>query len=53
MWGAHEGMGWWMLFSSVFWLVLMGLPVYIVSRASGGGMSTQAGRPDNTPKEPR
>ena len=37
MWGAHVVMGWWMLFGSVYWLVLVliGVPVYVVGRASG------------------
>ena len=28
MWGAHEGMGWWMLFGSVFWVLFLGTLVY-------------------------
>ncbi len=47
MWGAHEGMGWWMLFGgiwmAVFWVVLIGSLVWLISRAfNGAGVN----RPD-------
>jgi putative membrane protein len=28
MWGANEGMGWWMLFGGVFWILFLGTLVY-------------------------
>lgn len=33
MWGASEGMGWWMLFGSVFWIAVIGLLIYAFARA--------------------
>lgn len=29
MWVAHEGMGWWMLFGGVFWLLFIGSLAYL------------------------
>lgn len=29
MWGAHEGMGWWMLFGGVFWVLFIVSLVYL------------------------
>ena len=31
MWGANEGMGWWMVFGGVFWIVVLGLIAYAVA----------------------
>lgn len=31
MWGAHEGMGWWMLFSGMLWLLFIIAIVYVVA----------------------
>ncbi len=28
MWAAHEGMGWWMVFGGVFWVLFIGALVY-------------------------
>lgn len=28
MWGAHDGMGWWMLFGSVAWVLFVLIVVY-------------------------
>ena len=28
MWGANEGMGWWMVFGGVFWIVVLGVMAY-------------------------
>ena len=35
MWGASEGMGWWMLFGSIFWVAIIALVVFVVVRAFG------------------
>ena len=31
MWGAHEGMGWWMAFGGIFWVLFLGAIVYLVA----------------------
>ena len=36
MWGAHEGMGWWMMFGAVFWIVVFGALIYAISVFSRG-----------------
>ncbi len=40
MWGAHEGMGWWMLFGGLwmvlFWGIILGGVIWAVSRLAGG-----------------
>lgn len=28
MWAAHDGMGWWMLFGGMAWLLIIGLVVF-------------------------
>ena len=33
MWEAHEGMGWWMLFGGVFWILFITAMVYLFSGA--------------------
>ncbi len=35
MWGAHEGMGWWMVFGSVFWVLFLGAMIYFIATLSG------------------
>ncbi len=41
MWGAHEGMGWWMLFGGIwmllFWGAIIWLIVWGIGQVSGGG----------------
>ena len=41
MWGAHEGMGWWMIFAGVLWLIFWASVIYLLasalSRALGRG----------------
>ena len=32
MWGAYEGMGWWMVFGTISWLVFLGALVFVFSR---------------------
>lgn len=32
MWGANEGMGWWMVFGTISWLIFLGVIVYIFTR---------------------
>ncbi len=40
MWGAHEGMGWWMLFGGLwmvlFWGIILGGVIWAVTRLAGG-----------------
>lgn len=55
MWGASEGMGWWMVFGSVVWVVLVGIMVFLFARTFGGPARSHeppppASRPD-TPLE--
>ena len=50
MWAANEGMGWWMLFGGVFWLLLIGALVYLFSNVVDRGTGTTAGRSE-TPLE--
>lgn len=47
MWGAHEGMGWWMLFGGVFWLALIGVVAYLVTSAFARGPRTLEGQPES------
>ena len=46
MWEGHDGMGWWMLFGSIWFVVLWGLIIWavitLVSKL-GGGQSSQPG----------
>ena len=35
MWGASEGMGWWTLFGSVFWIAVIALLMYAFAQAFG------------------
>ena len=50
MWAANEGMGWWMLFGGVFWLLLIGALVYLFSNVVDRETETPAGRSE-TPLE--
>ena len=35
MWDAHDGMGWWMLFGTIFWVVVVGTFLYVAATLSG------------------
>ena len=50
MWAANEGMGWWMLFGGVFWLLFIGALVYLFSNVVDRATGTPAGQPE-TPDE--
>ncbi|MFN0145625.1 MAG: SHOCT domain-containing protein [Dehalococcoidia bacterium] len=50
MWAAHDGMGWWMLFGSVFWVVFIGALVYLFASTFGRGTETSERRSE-TPQE--
>jgi len=50
MWAAHEGMGWWMLFGGVFWLLFIGALVYLFWSAFDRGAGNPPGRSE-TPLE--
>ena len=45
MWGAHEGMGWWMVFGMVwmvvFWVLIIWLIVWGIGQVSGGGRRSE------------
>ena len=47
MWGANEGMGWWMLFGGVFWLLFIGALVYLLSSAFDRGTGGPHARSEN------
>jgi len=51
MWDTYDGMGWWMVFGMiwmvVFWGAIIGLIIWGVARATGGG----GRRDDETPIE--
>ncbi len=50
MWDGHDGMGWWMLFGSVWFVILWGLIIWavvtVVSKF-GGGQSSEGIREDS------
>ena len=50
MWGANEGMGWWMVFGGIwmviFWGAIIWLVIWGVGQVSGGGR-----RSEDTPLE--
>ena len=50
MWAAHEGMGWWMLFGGVFWILFIGALVYVFSSDVDRGTGNSQPRPE-TPLE--
>ncbi|MCK6564461.1 MAG: SHOCT domain-containing protein [Dehalococcoidia bacterium] len=50
MWGAHEGMGWWMLFGGVFWVLFIVTLVYLFTSAFDRSSGTTETRSD-TPLE--
>jgi putative membrane protein len=42
MWDGHDGMGWWMLWASFFWLVIILAAALLFARvASGQGTSSR------------
>lgn len=46
-WDAGEGMGWWMLFGGLLWIVFWGTVIYlIVAFVRGAGRGTQAAQDD-------
>lgn len=50
MWEAHEGMGWWMLFGSVLWVLLIVSLGYLFASLFGRGPGTPEPRSE-TPLE--
>ena len=50
MWDGHDGMGWWMLFGSVWFVLFWGLIIWavasLVSRL-GGGQASQGSREES------
>ena len=50
MWDGHDGMGWWMLFGSIWFVVFWGLIIWaVVTMVSklGGDQSRQAPREES------
>jgi putative membrane protein len=47
MWDGHDGMGWWMLWGSILWVVFIVAIVVVTARLSGDGR-----RADNTRQPP-
>jgi putative membrane protein len=43
MWGAHEGMGWWMLLGTLWFVVFWGLIVYLLISATSRSGNGSAG----------
>lgn len=43
MWVAHEGMGWWMVFGGLFWILFIGTLAYLLSSAFDRGKGDPAG----------
>ena len=48
MWGANEGMGWWMIFGGIWMVIFWGLIIWLIiwgigqiSRSSGGGQRNE------------
>ena len=45
MWGAHDGMGWWMVLGSAWFVLFWGLVIYFIvwagNRGRGGTTSTE------------
>jgi putative membrane protein len=37
MWGEHEGMGWWMLFGSIWFVIFWGVVIWAIATVSGRG----------------
>jgi len=36
MWHTGEGMGWWMAFGGLLWLLMWGALIYVIVKVSGG-----------------
>lgn len=49
-WEAHDGMGWWMLFGSIAWLIFIVAIIYFASTFAGGGAGREP-RPQEPPLE--
>lgn len=47
MWHTGSGMGWWMLFGGVMWLVVVGLIVYVAARLCSAPMPHANARPES------
>lgn len=48
MWRAHDGMGWWMVFGTLLWILFWGAIIYlIVTLISRSGSSERPTRPDD------
>jgi putative membrane protein len=43
MWGENEGMGWWMLFGSIWMVVFWGLIIWAIATVFGRGEKSSSG----------
>ena len=44
MWHAQDGMGWWMVFAGVFWMLFLASVVYLfISALARGGRESDSG----------
>lgn len=48
MWDGHDGMGWWMLWGSILWLVFIVAIVAVTARLAGDGRHTGDAPPTPT-----
>lgn len=51
MWGEHEGMGWWMLLGSIWFVVFWGLVIWAIVSVFGRGERGSAVGGGETPLE--
>ena len=45
MWDGHDGMGWWMLWGSILWVVFIVAIVAVAARLSADGRPADSGPP--------
>lgn len=45
MWDGHDGMGWWMLWGSILWVVFIVAVVVVTARLAGDGRRGDTGQP--------
>jgi putative membrane protein len=53
MWGAHEGMGWWMVFGGIWMVIFWGVIIWLIVWGIGQGSrgSTDGRRNEDAPLE--
>ena len=50
MWDGHDGMGWWMVLGTVWWVLFWGLIIWAFFKVAGGGSASEA--TGNRPSSP-